>query len=190
MQKHGGGSGDRFISKLLDFVTSVVPDYRRLPSNFWSSLSKLDFESAPFIIWAMVKTEAAAPPHAVSRGVTHYITSSHISALAEEGKADSIINANKLMKEYHEFADRRGIDGRDRIRIVDGADLLIIKLLFELECPHGMKTMEQVAVEAMLSMSDQPPEDASLVVDRRAEARSSSATSGLSGGDAASQHRL
>ena len=88
VQKHGGGSGDRFISKLLDFVKSAVPDNRRLPSNFWSSLSKLDFETSAlsFIIWAIVKAEAAAPPHAVSSGVTHYITSSHVSVLAEGGR--------------------------------------------------------------------------------------------------------
>ena len=100
VQKHGGGSGDRFIRKLLDFVKSAVPDNRRLPSSFWSSLSKLDFEASAlsFVIWAIVKAEATAPPHAVSSGVTHYITSSHVSVLAEEWKKASMIKANQLMK--------------------------------------------------------------------------------------------
>ena len=130
VQKYGGGSDGRFIRRLTNFVTSSVPDNRRLPSSFWSSLSKLDVEASAlsFVIWAIVKAEATAPPHAVSSGVTHYITSSHVSVLAEEWKKASMIKANQLMKEYHETADCVGIHGRDRIRIVDQADLLIIRL--------------------------------------------------------------
>ena len=73
-----------------------------------------------------------------------------------------MIKANQLMKEYHETADGVGIHGRDRIRIVDQTDLLIVRLLLELECPHDMKSMEQVAGEAMQSMNDKSPEDVSF----------------------------
>ena len=65
-----------------------------------------------------------------------------------------MIKANSMMKEYHEIADRLDLDSHDRAVMIDRTDVLMVRLLFGKDVPDHLKTMEQVAGEAVKAMID------------------------------------
>ena len=174
IQLYGGGREGQFIKAFAAFATAAVPDNRRIPGPVWKAISQLKVETskmAPFVIWAMLKTEALCPHEFVTNGVTGFIKCTEISSVASKGIA-SMINANNLMKQYHEIADRVNIDTRTRVKIIDKADILITQLILGKDVAR-VKTVEQVAGEAMQSMIATFPElalvenpwESNLVVD-------------------------
>ena len=74
-----------------------------------------------------------------------------------------MIKASSMMQIYHETADRINLDSRNRARIVDKADMLIIRLLMGKEVDARVTSMEQAAGEAMQSMIDAFPVELGLL---------------------------
>ena len=74
-----------------------------------------------------------------------------------------MIKANSMMQLYHETAERIDLDSRNRAKIVDKTDMLIIRLLLAKEVDARLKSMEQAAGEAMQSMLDAFPAELALL---------------------------
>ena len=140
----------------------------------------------PFVIWSIVKTEAKAPDNHVTNGLTSYIKVGEIQSLAEKNEK-AMIDANAMMKAYHEIVDNLDLGSHDRALIVDRADILMVKLIFNKDVPQKIKSIQQVAGEACKSMIDKHPDQLSLLQNPWEEFVGGDPQPGPSAGSSASQ---
>ena len=159
VQLYGGGNDGQFLRNFTAFVQAAVPDNRRVPGLLWKALAHLKLDAAamsPYVIWAILKTEASCPKECVMNGVTGFLTAGSIGLLASKEKA-SMIKANRMMEQLHEAADRVDIDSTMRAMIVDKADIAIVRLLLGKDV-KDCKSMEQAAGQGMKSLIETFPE--------------------------------
>ena len=74
-----------------------------------------------------------------------------------------MIDANAMMQQYHQIADNLRLGSHDRAKIVDRADILMVKVVFKKDVPDKVKSIEQVAGEAFKAMIDNYHDQLSLL---------------------------
>jgi len=150
-----------------------VPDNRRIPSHIWAALAKLKFEAealCPYVVWSIIKAEAKCHDDHVHNGVTNFIRTSDIASLIDpKTNKNSMIKVNGMMEAYHEVADMCDLDRIDRATIVDKADILMIRLMFDKDVPDNVTKPEQIAGETIQAIINKFPEQLALLKNQWAE---------------------
>ena len=105
----------------------------------WRGLSSNKKALSPFVIWSIVKAEALC--HMRFGQKTRWGSCIYTQGIAALGtnKKPAMIKANKMMHTYHETADKVGLNGTDHARIVDRADVLMVRLLLDQPVPRDRK---------------------------------------------------
>lgn len=143
--------GETYLQDLNNFHQVFVPSSRLVPGATFKSLSELKLapdELMPFVVTAVLKTQASCPNAKVQNKVCRYVSSADISTI--EKQKGAWLEAESVMKSFRSLA--KGLSTSQATRFYGKLDTTIVRFLLKKPMPDNFKSLTDVASSFVMEL--------------------------------------